>query len=98
VISKLPLRRKPPCPALPTPKEDAMNFERDGKPTPEFLDSDAYYDDPPPQAAPRPTCGPCRGCGRSNERFTLWAKRDLCTGCAAAIAAAAEPPAAKEAA
>lgn len=73
-----------------------MNFERDGKPTPEFLNSDAYYDDPAPRIS-RPACGPCRACGRTNERFTLWAEQKLCTGCSAA--AAAEPPAAaKEAA
>lgn len=84
-----------------------MNFERDGKPTPEFLDSDAYYDDPPPRAAQRPACGPCRACGRTNERFALWAEQKLCTGCAGAVAIdkpgagalSAEPPAAaKEAA
>jgi hypothetical protein len=72
-----------------------MNFDRHGNPTREFLDSDAYYDDPPPRPAPRPACGSCRGCGRTNEQFTVWAKRDLCTGCAgAAIADAAEPPSA----
>jgi len=75
-------------------------FDQHGKPTREFLDSDAYYDDPPPRGAPRPACGPCRVCGRTNARFTIWAARDLCTGCAEAAAAADAPaePAAKEAA
>jgi hypothetical protein len=77
-----------------------MNFDHHGKPTPEFRDSDAFYDDPPPRAAPRPACGPCRACGRTNEQFTIWAKRDLCTGCAEAAAAIDAPaaPAAREAA